>query len=82
LSSGSDDEGELRQELDAAWRSLVRRLIETGHPPAVVVETMFEAAAHEFADLHGGTATANYLQLLASQVLVNETHRADGLIQG
>jgi hypothetical protein len=78
----SEDSPELREALTKAWQAVTTRLLDSGHPPAAVVETMFTAAAERFAELHGSTAAANYLHLLADQMLMSEKKRVDTLIRG
>lgn len=78
----SADTPELREQLSEAWRTVTQRLIDSEHPPAAVVETMFNSAAELFAELHGSTAAANYLRLLSDQVLASDKRRTDALIAG
>ncbi|SEQ08562.1 hypothetical protein SAMN05216548_102353 [Faunimonas pinastri] len=82
MDSPMEDTSEVRDRLTEAWGSVIRRTIDTGYPPAAVVETMASVAVARWAELHGNLEVSNYLRLMADQIAQNVHDQADALING
>lgn len=77
-----DDTPEIRERLDDAWALILKRTLEAGYPREAVVESLATFAVELWADLNGAHEVANYLRLLAQQVMDREETRNNALLVG
>lgn len=76
------DPDDVRLRLDQAWHAIIRRTTENGLPRRVVIETMLEVGIEHWISIASPLEVANYLQLLAQQVIDRDAAAKTALVTG